>query len=93
MGDNKVSYSIALEAIQQGKKVAREGWNGKRMFLFLVKGDCVKKSINESYGMPSKPESFLDVCDAIYMKTADDKLIPWLCSQADALSNDWVILD
>jgi hypothetical protein len=93
MGEAKESYPVALHAIKQGKRVAREGWNGKNMFLFLVKGDCVKKSINESYDIPSKPESFLDVCDAIYMKTADNKLIPWLCSQADALSNDWVILD
>ena len=25
----------------------------------------------------------------VYMKTADDMLVPWLCSQSDLLSRDW----
>ena len=35
----------------------------------------------------------LEVCDAIYMKTADNKLVAWLCSQTDALGEDWEIFD
>ena len=30
------NFGEALEALKQGKKVAREGWNGKGMFLYLV---------------------------------------------------------
>lgn len=29
----------------------------------------------------------------LYMKTADDKLVPWLISQTDALADDWCILE
>ena len=25
----------------------------------------------------------------VYMKTADNKLVPWLCSQTDLLAEDW----
>ena len=29
----------------------------------------------------------------IAMRTADNKIVPWLCSQTDALAEDWVIVD
>ena len=29
----------------------------------------------------------------IFMKTADDKIIPWLASQADILAEDWDIIN
>jgi hypothetical protein len=31
-----LSFGLALEAMKLGKKVARRGWNGKGMFLYLV---------------------------------------------------------
>lgn len=34
-------YSIALHALKDGKRVAREGWNGRGMYAFLVNGECV----------------------------------------------------
>jgi hypothetical protein len=27
----------------------------------------------------------------VYMKTVDDKLVPWLCSQTDLLAEDWLV--
>src|SRR5574344_1179182 len=30
-----MSFGLAIEAMKKGKKVARRGWNGKGMFLFL----------------------------------------------------------
>lgn len=88
-----LSFCDAVELLKQGKKVSRLGWNGKDMWLFIVKGNTVKSAINECYGNPDTPENALDVLDAIYMKTADNKLVPWLASQSDILSNDWHIVD
>jgi hypothetical protein len=31
---NKVNFGTAIEAVKQGKLIAREGWNGKGMFVF-----------------------------------------------------------
>ncbi|HDR1805543.1 TPA: DUF2829 domain-containing protein [Pasteurella multocida] len=28
-----------------------------------------------------------------YMKTADNKLVPWLASQTDVLAEDWNVID
>ena len=84
------TFGQALELLKQGKLVARTGWNGKGMFLFLVQGKAVTQAINDCYGNPEGQP--LEVLDAIYMKTADNKLVPWLCSQTDALSEDWQIV-
>ena len=29
----------------------------------------------------------------VYMRTAQGGLIPWLCSQADLLANDWEVAE
>lgn len=94
------SFGRAVELLKQGQRVARKGWNGKGMFLLLVNGKCVTEPINDCYGDPTRYDyhpsgqekgQSLPVLDAIYMKTADNKLVPWLASQTDVLSEDWVI--
>lgn len=59
--------------LQTGKRVRREGWNGKGMYLELQTPDE-----NSKMTLPY-----------VYMKTADDNLVPWLCSQTDLLAEDW----
>ena len=98
-----VSFGHAVELMKGGHRVARAGWNGKGMFLFLVKGETVTEAINDCYGDPNrydvshtgyeKGEPSMPVVDAIYMKTADNKLVPWLASQTDVLAEDWQIVE
>lgn len=38
-----MNFGQALEALKQGKKVARMGWNGKNMFLIMAGGYSVPK--------------------------------------------------
>lgn len=40
--DQGLSFGQALEALKAGKMVARKGWNGKGMFLYLVEGSEVE---------------------------------------------------
>lgn len=84
---DRKDFGWALEELKNGRLVTRFGWNGKNMFLFLVRGGTVKEAIWEHYGNPEVQEP--EVLDAIYLKTAGGKLVPWLCSQTDALANDW----
>ena len=63
----------AVEEMHEGAKVRRAGWNGKGMWVALQTPDKHSKM--------SLPY--------VYMKTADDKLVPWLCSQTDLLAGDW----
>lgn len=87
-----MKFSEVLVELENGAIAAREGWNGKGMYIFIVKGDSVKQALYEHYGDPETECPILDVCDAIYMKTADDKLVPWLASQTDIFADDWSIL-
>lgn len=35
---DNMPFGLAIEALKKGKKVARKGWNGKGMYLFLADG-------------------------------------------------------
>ncbi|HBW1504009.1 DUF2829 domain-containing protein [Raoultella ornithinolytica] len=79
-----LSFGLAIEALKQGKKVARAGWNGKGMWLKLVPADIADKVAFEYEALDGAPW--------IGMKTADDKFVPWLASQTDVLAEDWQIV-
>ena len=84
-------FGWALQMLKSGKKVAREGWNGKGMFLFLVQGSTFK--VNRPPLLGIYPEGTeIQYCPHIDMKTADGKVVPWLASQTDVLAEDWTIV-
>lgn len=86
---NKVDFSTALHMLKQGMKVAREGWNGKGMFLFLVPGSVFK--VNRPPLLGIYPEGTeINYHSHIDMRTADGTIVPWLASQTDMLAMDWV---
>lgn len=86
-----MDFGAALQALKNGQKVAREGWNGKGMFLFLVPGSVFK--VNRAPLLGIYPEGTeINYCPHVDMKTADGKVVPWLCSQTDMLAEDWVIV-
>jgi len=89
--ENNLTFGEALVALKAGKKVSRAGWNGKGMFLFLVPGSTFKVSRAPLLGIyPEGTE--INYCPHIDMKTADEKVVPWLASQTDVLAEDWNIL-
>ena len=69
----KRDFGWAIEQLKAGEKVSRDGWNGKGMWLEL--------QVPDEHSKMSLPY--------IYMKTVDDKLVPWLASQTDMLAEDW----
>ena len=86
-------FSAAVRFLKQGKRVARKGWNGKGMFLYLIFGEQVAISKDwRDIEITPVCGSFA-ICDAIYMKTAQDDFVPWLASQTDVLAIDWVLVE
>ena len=83
-----MNFGDALQALKEGKKVCREGWNGKGMFLFLVPGSNFKVNRPPLLGIYTEGTE-INYCPHIDMKTADDKIVPWLASQTDILAEDW----
>ena len=85
-----LNFGDAIAHLKTGYCIAREGWNGKGMFLTLVQGSntlasALKIGYGEYVGEPT-------LADTVFMKTADNKLVAWLCSQTDMLAEDWTIL-
>jgi hypothetical protein len=86
-----MNFGQALEALKQGSKVARAGWNGKGMFIFLVPGSTFK--VNRAPLLGIYPEGTEIKYHAhIDMKTATGEIVPWLASQTDVLAEDWTIV-
>lgn len=83
-----MDFSNALLAIKSGARMARKGWNGKGMFVFLVPGSVF--TVNRPPLLGIYPEgTVIDYHGHVDMRTADGKIVPWLCSQTDMLADDW----
>lgn len=85
-----MDFGGALMALKRNQRVARDGWNGKGMWLYLVPAnsypaqtEAAKKNIGDMvpYGA------------YIAMKTAQGNVVPWLASQTDVLGEDWFVVE
>lgn len=76
-----MNFGQAIEHLKVGDRVVRGGWNGKNMWLVLIKpGNAAHTSAAGSF----------DMQPCIGMKTAQGNMQPgWLASQADMLAEDW----
>lgn len=77
----------AVRKLKDGERVTRPGWNGKGMWLAL-----------RPAGLPiipgSEPTRDSEMTlPYIYMRTAQGGLVPWLASQTDVLSEDWMLVE
>lgn len=87
-----MTFSEAITMLKAGRKVARRGWNGKGMFIFLVPGSTFSVSRPPLLGIyPEGTE--INYRPHIDMKDAEGKVVPWLASQTDVLAEDWMTVD
>lgn len=82
-------FGEALEAIKQGKKARRDGWNGKTQYIELAIGisyidldGTIHLANHDTMGNR-----------AIAFVGTSGVQIGWLASQADMLSEDWYVFD
>lgn len=103
------NFGQAIEALKQGKRVARQGWNGKGMFIFERPSDELEVSfiVDKVKSLPQSVKTFFEKTfdksnelnkvkfnAYLCMYAADGTIVNgWLASQTDILSNDWCILD
>lgn len=87
-----MNFGHALQALREGHKVARAGWNGKKMFIFLTQGRTVPNTKDRSFAHFDGDEVVL--ASHIDMKAADGSFVTgWLASQTDMLAEDWCIVE
>ena len=80
----KATFSFG-EAMKRGKKVKREGWNGKGMYLFLADGQDLTSCLSSGD---------FQCASSVCMKTAQNNIcVGWLASQADMLADDWMFVE
>lgn len=87
-----LNFGQAIEAAKQGKKIAREGWNGNGMFAYIVPAqsypaqtEIAKKHFGENAMVPYRAYWAL--------KTAQEDVAAWAPSGSDTLAEDWIVLD
>jgi len=90
-----MAFGTALELLKKGCKVAREGWNGRGMFVVYQKGypdgiPCNRQTA-EAWGMD---EGDLFKCNPyLQIRQADGSHSMWVPSIGDVLAEDWVLAE
>ena len=78
-----MDFGEALHELKAGRRVAREGWNGRGIFIELQTPD--------EHSKMTHPYIFIDTTGLDSTNDAAPKnLVPWMASQTDMLANDWV---
>jgi len=82
---NDLCFGVAIQAMKNGAKVARAGWNGKGIFIQI--------QFPDEHSKMSSPYIYIDTTG---LDTDNEKapkvLVPWLASQTDMLADDWEIV-
>ena len=87
-----MDFGYAVVRLKGGFRLARSGWNGKGMFVFLVPGSTF--TVNRPPLLGIYPEGTqIKYLPHIDMKTADGSVVPWLASQTDILADDWEVVE
>ncbi|ANH49101.1 DUF2829 domain-containing protein [Tritonibacter mobilis] len=96
-----MSFGHALQALKEGHRVARAGWNGKGMWVALTPGSsfaaaCAKPghaAFHRACEMEDQHQS-VNLLPHLDMRAADGSMvIGWLASQTDMLADDWQIVE
>lgn len=78
-----MGFCYALNALKEGKRVARTGWNGKGMWLELQAPDENSKM--------TLPYIYIEY-PVGHIAYPFGSRVPWLASQTDLLAEDWMIV-
>ncbi len=91
---SNMNFGQAISDMKKGKKVARSGWNGKGMFIYYVPANKYPMSGNTLETMKGiYPDDLVPYQEYTAMKTVDNTVVPWLCSQSDMYAEDWGIVE
>lgn len=80
-----MDFGDAIKLLKQGKKLQRNGWNGKKQYIELATG--ISYTNNEGFRVNAEHEA-IGNCAIAFVGTSGVQL-GWLASQADMLAEDW----
>ena len=71
--------------MKEGKKLARKGWNGKNMWIAMERPGAIHSKMTLPYLYIEYPKG--------HPAYPNGSRVPWLASQTDILSDDWLWID
>lgn len=84
-----MGFGDAIKLLKRGMKLARKGWNGKNQYIELATNISYKNTENEIINVDHSDMGN----KAIAFVGTSGVQLGWLASQADMLSDDWVVVD
>lgn len=84
-----MTFGRAIEEVKIGKRIQREGWNGKNQYVELAMGI----SYVNAYGDIINAEHDDIGNQALAFVGTSGVQLGWLASQADMLANDWRVVE
>jgi uncharacterized protein DUF2829 len=100
--DGKMGFDFALLALNNGKKVQREGWDGKGQFVVMMpplylppyNTQGTERKVNDRTAKWIGEDQPLDCQSYFAIYNAQKKWQPgWLPSQGDLTATDWQIVE
>ncbi len=96
-----LNFGDALVALKLGKKVARKGWNGKGLFVFMqVPAEIGEFVIPNMQSLPqsvkdefAKRGGYISYSNQLALVNPNNNINGWSPSTSDALAEDWMIVE
>ena len=84
-------FGEALNALKQGNRVARTGWNGKGMFVYLVPAGAYAPCTEVAKPLVND-EGLVEYNPYFAIKTVSGTVSTWVPSINDCLAEDWYLV-
>lgn len=103
-----MNFGQAVESLSKGKRVARTGWNGVGLFIFMqvpseIKRDivpkmqslpqAVKDEFERRFNDPNEQIDSIYYSDQLALVNPSNLITGWSPSVSDSLAIDWIVLD
>lgn len=82
------TFSEALEALKEGKKIARINWNGKGLYVRLVATSTGILATKQDVDYDTR----VIINSHFVIKSAENQFDTWAPSVSDCLAEDWIIV-
>jgi hypothetical protein len=99
--EDGMDFGKALNALKEGKRVARKGWNGKGLFVFkqvpanvgiqyVPNMQSLPQSVKDEFG---KRGENLNYSNQMCIVKSDNTIDSWVPSSSDVFAEDWIVLE
>ena len=84
-----MDFGKAIKLLKEGKRVQRQGWNGKGQYIELATNISYK---NTNAEVVNAEHDAIGNKAIAFVGTSGVQL-GWLASQADMLAEDWIVVE